>query len=171
MLTGDMRTKVADFGLSMKLKGHDEETSTMCGTPNYLSPEIANQTSYGFKSDCWSLGIILYVLLAGRSPFEGENQGMTLKRIKSGKFVMPKKLSANAQDLIHLILTQDTEKRLTTDEMLVHPFFNCAESYTIESTENILQYIEKEEESEEEEEVKTNGTIEEAVEEAEATDF
>ena len=65
--------KIADFGLAVKLKNFSEERNTMCGTPNYISPEIINRQPYGLASDMWSFGCILYACLTGSPPFESSS--------------------------------------------------------------------------------------------------
>jgi len=63
--------KIIDFGLAVKLEvGEQGEQMTMCGTPNYISPEVLERQPYGLQSDLWSLGCILYALLTGTPPFE-----------------------------------------------------------------------------------------------------
>ena len=68
---GDKIIKLADFGLAVNME-NKEECYTLCGTPNYISPEIINQEPYSFKCDCWSFGCILYTLATGHPPFEGK---------------------------------------------------------------------------------------------------
>lgn len=63
--------KIIDFGLAVKLEiGEKGEQKTLCGTPNYISPEVLNSQPYGLQSDLWSLGCILFALLTGTPPFE-----------------------------------------------------------------------------------------------------
>ena len=70
LLTKNMDVKIADFGLATKLKIPSEKHYTMCGTPNYISPEIATHGPHGLESDVWSLGCMLYTFLVGKPPFD-----------------------------------------------------------------------------------------------------
>jgi polo-like kinase 4 len=73
---------------------------TMCGTPNYISPEVLERQPYGLSSDLWSLGCILYALLTGTPPFECPSVQDTLLKIRKGKFNLPSEISEEAGDLI-----------------------------------------------------------------------
>lgn len=70
LITDSGQLKIADFGLAAVLEGTDSERATICGTPNYLSPEIANAQSYTLATDLWSLGVALYAMLTGSPPFQ-----------------------------------------------------------------------------------------------------
>ena len=80
LLTADMEVKIADFGLATKLTHADEKHFTMCGTPNFISPEIVSQTAHGLAADVWSLGCMIYTLLVGRAPFDTDDIKSTLTR-------------------------------------------------------------------------------------------
>merc|ERR1711924_567938 len=96
--------KLADFGLAALL---NEETAQMtaCGTPGYVAPEILEGHGYGMQVDCWSLGVILYILLCGFPPFYNENTGELFKTIKRGTYDFPTPywdaVSAEGKDLIN----------------------------------------------------------------------
>lgn len=70
LLTEDRVLKIADFGLATQLDHPDSVKHTVCGTPNYLSPEIANREPYSLTTDLWSLGVVLYTMLCGTPPFQ-----------------------------------------------------------------------------------------------------
>lgn len=99
-----------------------EEDTTICGTPNYISPETISGKRFGPQSDLWAIGCILYVMLVGSPPFESSSVHQTLQRIKNGTFNTPSYLSRDASDLISRLLTYDPKKRITIDEVLTHPF-------------------------------------------------
>lgn len=66
-----MQLKLGDFGLAVKLSSRNEKRKTVCGTPNYMAPEILDDSvGHSFEVDYWSLGVIFYVLLFGISPFQ-----------------------------------------------------------------------------------------------------
>ncbi len=101
-----MRVKICDFGLAVRLEHPDEERFTMCGTPNYIAPEIAGQHSYGFPVDLWAVGCLFYCMTTGESPFEDCDVAATLKRIMSGSFVEPRRLSSGALDFLKCLLNK-----------------------------------------------------------------
>lgn len=97
--------KIIDFGLAVQLLNLEEERETLCGTPNYIAPEVIKNKPYGLMTDLWSLGCILYALLTGTPPFECSTVADTLMRIKSGKFTLPSNFSKIAEDLVAKLLT------------------------------------------------------------------
>lgn len=86
LLTKEMRIKIADFGLATQLKRPDEKHMTMCGTPNYISPEVATRSSHGLETDVWGLGCMLYTLLVGRPPFDSDAVKSTLTRVVMAEY-------------------------------------------------------------------------------------
>ena len=70
-LDQDMKLKLGDFGLATKLTFEGEKRRTICGTPNYIAPEVlSSKLGHSYEVDVWSIGVILYTLLFGRPPFE-----------------------------------------------------------------------------------------------------
>jgi polo-like kinase 1 len=69
MLNENLEVKIGDFGLAAKLEYEGERRKTICGTPNYLAPEIVNNIGHSYEVDIWSLGVIMYTLIYGRPPF------------------------------------------------------------------------------------------------------
>jgi polo-like kinase 1 len=122
-----MEIKVGDFGLATKLEFDGERKRTVCGTPNYIAPEILEgKTGHSYEVDVWSLGVIMYTLIIGKPPFETNNVKETYKRIKMGNYSFPENavISEPAKDLIQSILVLDPHKRPKLDEILKHDFFN-----------------------------------------------
>lgn len=117
--------KVADFGMAAWQTGAREGLlQTACGSPHYAAPEVIMGRAYdGRASDIWSCGVILFALLAGRLPFDDEDLGTLLDKVKSGRYEMPNGIGPDAKDLIEQMLQRDVEKRITMSEILVHPFF------------------------------------------------
>lgn len=70
LLTETNQMKIIDFGLAVQLSDLTEERETLCGTPNYISPEVIQNKPYGLSTDLWSLGCIMYALMTGKPPFE-----------------------------------------------------------------------------------------------------
>ncbi|EDV21411.1 uncharacterized protein TRIADDRAFT_30306, partial [Trichoplax adhaerens] len=124
LLTNDLDVKISDFGLATKLAVRGETHLTMCGTPNYISPEIANRSPHGLESDVWSLGCILYTFLVGKPPFDTKAIRTTLNKVVSGSYTIPPHLCAESEDLINRLLQQDPLKRIPLQDILEHPFMN-----------------------------------------------
>lgn len=116
--------KVADFGLAVQLTDLEEERNTLCGTPNYICPEIVSRKPYGLSSDLWSLGCIIYACLIGSPPFESPNIQSTLLKVKGKEFNLPKQLSLIAVDLITSLLSYDPRTRLNIFQVREHRFFS-----------------------------------------------
>ncbi|RKO86113.1 kinase-like domain-containing protein, partial [Blyttiomyces helicus] len=123
LLTDSFDLKIADFGLAVKLADPDSEQKTMCGTPNYISPEIVSRQPYGLASDVWSLGCMVVTLLTGKPPFESQAVKMTLDKVSRGEYMLPDSLSPVAKDLIQKLLQKDPSKRLPLTKVLSHGFF------------------------------------------------
>ena len=121
--------KVTDFGLSKQFSSTNL-LETFVGTPAYMAPEVITSYSspYTSKSDCWSLGVILYILLSGHPPFhETQDKGL-FSAITSGMFYPMKgppwaKVSPLARDLVTKLLDTDHEKRLSAEKILDHEWF------------------------------------------------
>ncbi|SCU94724.1 LADA_0G10682g1_1 [Lachancea dasiensis] len=115
------RIKIADFGMAA-LQTSNRLLETSCGSPHYASPEIVMGKSYhGGPSDVWSCGIILFALLTGHLPFNDDNIKRLLLKVQAGRFQMPQSISAEAKDLLAKMLIVDPQKRVTIQEILVHP--------------------------------------------------
>lgn len=123
---GDLTIKIIDFGTSNYFH-QNEKLSLKVGTPYYIAPEIIKGT-YNDKCDIWSLGVIMYILLSGTPPFNGNDDQMILQRVKEGKYNMQlsefDSVSDEAKDLIQKMLTYDPEKRISALEALKHPWFS-----------------------------------------------
>ncbi|KAL4512617.1 hypothetical protein ABPG72_020454 [Tetrahymena utriculariae] len=125
LLSSDHKVKICDFGLAVRLNGNEQEKNTICGTPNYISPEILNKQPYGMKIDCWSFGCILYALIVGHPPFQGQDIVQTLKKVTSQEqfFELPNNITDNLRDLLVNIINWNQDSRFTIDQILMHPFY------------------------------------------------
>ena len=125
-LNDKMQLKVGDFGLATKLDFEGERKKTICGTPNYIAPEVLYGTGHSYEVDIWSLGVIIYTLLIGKPPFETRDVKTTYNKIKKADFSFPKncKVSLEAKNLIKKILILDPKKRPSLNEILSDDFFN-----------------------------------------------
>lgn len=97
---------------------------TMCGSPNYMAPEVVAQSGHGLEVDIWGAGCILYILLVGRPPFETETVKKTYKKIKKGQYIVPEdRCGPSAQHLITSMLHAISSERIKIEEILEHDFF------------------------------------------------
>ena len=107
---------------------HDFDGSTLlktkCGSPSYASPEILKGKPYdGFKTDIWSCGIILFAMICGYLPFDGDNNKILFKNIIECKVNIPDFLDESTQELIKRILVAEPDDRITIDEIKNHKFY------------------------------------------------
>lgn len=109
LLDRDGHVKLTDFGFAKKL--HDK-TWTLCGTPEYLAPEIIQSKGHNKAVDWWALGILVYEMLAGFPPFFDDNPFAIYEKILAGKIDWPKHIDPIAKDLIKKLLVPDRAKRL-----------------------------------------------------------
>ena len=126
-LSEKMEIKVGDFGLATKLEYEGERKRTICGTPNYIAPEILEgKNGHSYEVDTWSIGVICYTLLIGKPPFETSDVKTTYRRIRMNAYSFPEhiQISAAARALISKILNSDPAKRPSLNEILNHEFFN-----------------------------------------------
>ncbi|KAJ1800749.1 Protein kinase [Coemansia sp. RSA 2399] len=115
--------KVADFGLSNIMKD-GEFLQTSCGSPNYAAPEVINGKLYaGPEVDAWSCGVILYVMMCGRLPFDDDHIPALFKKITAGVFTMPGYLSQGARAVLSGLLQVDPLKRMTLAQVRQHSWF------------------------------------------------
>ena len=121
VLDQNMRAKLTDFGWSNYMQG-DMKRTTVCGTPVYLAPEIINNRGHDEKVDIWCIGVLLFELLTGISPFQG-NDVQTIKyNINRLNIAWQNDMDRDAVDLIRRILKYNPEERISLEQMLLHPF-------------------------------------------------
>lgn len=96
---------------------------TLCGTPNYIAPEILNKVGHSFEVDIWSVGCIMYTLLVGRPPFETSSLKETYSRIKQVQYKTPTNISKPAMTMITNILQGNPAKRPTATKLLKDLWF------------------------------------------------
>ena len=123
LIGSDNKIKLCDFGWAKELTL--ENRSTFCGTIEYMAPEIVGSENYDYSVDIWSLGILLYELLYGHSPFKANNTKNVILNIKTHELTYDdnnKKISNSCKDLIQKLLDGNPQKRLKIKDILEHPF-------------------------------------------------
>ncbi|XP_030636675.1 serine/threonine-protein kinase PLK1 isoform X2 [Chanos chanos] len=122
-LSDDMEVKIGDFGLATKIEFDGERKKTLCGTPNYIAPEVLCKKGHSFEVDVWSLGCILYTLLVGKPPFETSCLKETYVRIKKNEYTIPRHINPVAAALIRRMLHADPTMRPPVADLLTDEFF------------------------------------------------
>ncbi|KAG8797390.1 Cell cycle serine/threonine-protein kinase cdc5/MSD2 [Serendipita sp. 398] len=128
-LGGGMNVKVGDFGLAALIENPGDRKKTVCGTPNYIAPEVLfdSENGHSFEVDIWSIGVILYTLVVGKPPFQNKEIKAIYKRIRDNLYEFPPDipLSQDCKSLIAAMLTKDPAQRPSLREVLEHPFFTA----------------------------------------------
>lgn len=125
LLNERMELKIGDFGLATRIDFEGERKKTLCGTPNYIAPEILSKKGHSFEVDVWSIGCILYTLLVGHPPFETPTLKETYVRIKKNDYHVPSAISNPARALIRRMLQPEPERRPNIDAILQDEFLSC----------------------------------------------
>jgi aurora kinase len=112
--------KIADFGWSIHAPGNKRQT--LCGTLDYLPPEMVSDQPHDKRVDIWGLGILTYEFCTGNPPFEAEDNHATYERIKSIDLKFPDYLSREVKDFISRILIFDPKQRISLEEIESHPW-------------------------------------------------
>ena len=116
-LDKNVHIKVGDLGLACRLESRDEKRKTICGTPNYIAPEVIQgdktKRGHSFEVDIWSVGVILYTVLVGKPPYEAKDVKATYQRILNNEYSFPShvNLSYEAKDLIKMLLQSNPADR------------------------------------------------------------
>ncbi|KAI5093638.1 calcium/calmodulin-dependent protein kinase type 1-like isoform X2 [Silurus meridionalis] len=121
----DSMIMISDFGLS-KIEGSGSVMSTACGTPGYVAPEVLAQKPYSKAVDCWSIGVIAYILLCGYPPFYDENDAKLFEQILKADYEFDSPywddISDSAKDFIVHLMERDPIRRYTCEQALQHPW-------------------------------------------------
>lgn len=121
-LNDDLMVKIGDFGLATTISYDGERKKTICGTPNYIAPEILNKKGHSYEVDIWSVGCVMYTLLAGKPPFETKTLKETYGRIRKCEYKLPTAIRSSAADMIVAMLQPVPEKRPTVDTLFKFEF-------------------------------------------------
>uniref|UniRef100_A0A1B6CVI3 polo kinase n=1 Tax=Clastoptera arizonana TaxID=38151 RepID=A0A1B6CVI3_9HEMI len=123
-LNDNLEVKIGDFGLAAKIEYNGQRKKTLCGTPNYIAPEILNKNGHSYEVDVWSIGCIMYTLLVGKPPFETNSLKETYSRIKKCEYKLPFQMNKPAQTMIKAMLQAEPENRPNVEKLLDHEFFS-----------------------------------------------
>uniref|UniRef100_A0A8C9T888 protein kinase C n=1 Tax=Scleropages formosus TaxID=113540 RepID=A0A8C9T888_SCLFO len=132
LMDADGFVRIADFGLCKEGMGHGDRTSTFCGTPEFLAPEVLTDNNYTRAVDWWGMGVLLYEMLVGESPFPGEDEEEVFDSIVNDEARYPRFLSPDSISIIQRLLRKNPEKRLGASEqdageVKKQPFFKSVE--------------------------------------------
>uniref|UniRef100_A0A3Q3F7F3 Protein kinase C n=1 Tax=Kryptolebias marmoratus TaxID=37003 RepID=A0A3Q3F7F3_KRYMA len=124
MLDKDGHIKIADFGMCRERISAENKASTFCGTPDYIAPEILLGQKYTFSVDWWSFGVLVYEMLIGQSPFQGDSEDQLFESIRSDTPHYPRWISKEAKSMLEQLFVRDPTKRLgVVDDIRLHAFF------------------------------------------------
>ncbi|EJF63358.1 hypothetical protein DICSQDRAFT_102551 [Dichomitus squalens LYAD-421 SS1] len=128
LLTLDGHVKVADYGLCKEEMWYGSTTSTFCGTPEFMAPEILLEQRYGRAVDWWAFGVLMYEMLLGQSPFRGDDEDEIFDAILEDEPLYPITMPRDAVSVLQKLLTRDPSRRLGSgkadaEEIKRHPFF------------------------------------------------
>uniref|UniRef100_A0A1A8R5C8 protein kinase C n=1 Tax=Nothobranchius pienaari TaxID=704102 RepID=A0A1A8R5C8_9TELE len=116
LMDADGFVKITDFGLCKEGVGHGDQTSTFCGTPEFLAPEVLTDDSYTRAVDWWGLGVLVYEMLVGESPFPGEDEEEVFDSIVNNDVQYPTSLHPDAVSIMQKLLKKNPLKRLGAGE-------------------------------------------------------
>lgn len=121
-LNDDLHVKIGDFGLATRIEYEGERKKTLCGTPNYIAPEILLKKGHSYEVDIWSIGCVMYTLLVGTPPFETKSLKETYSKIRKCDYRMPTNLRKTAADMIIAMLQSDPIKRPSVTKLLHYDY-------------------------------------------------
>jgi len=123
--TSNATVKIADFGFARIIEP-SSMAETVCGSPLYMAPEVLSSNKYDIKADLWSIGTILFQMLCGSTPYDGDNHIHLLDNIRKKQWTIPPdievKTSAECKDLLKGLLQKNPKERITHSDFMAHPF-------------------------------------------------
>ncbi|CEP14178.1 hypothetical protein [Parasitella parasitica] len=123
LIDNSQHIKICDFGFGNVFKERHQVLSTYCGSPFYAAPEMVTATPYrGPPVDLWSCGVILFAMLTGSLPFQGDEMPQLFQKISRGQYTIPPYVTRDASDLIQRLLCKDASDRISAKDCLMHPW-------------------------------------------------
>ncbi|XP_028136883.1 protein kinase C [Diabrotica virgifera virgifera] len=140
LLDAEGHCKLADFGMCKEGIQEGKTTSTFCGTPDYIAPEILQELEYAASVDWWALGVLMYEMMAGQPPFEADNEDDLFESILHDDVLYPVWLSKDAVSILKGFMTKNPSRRLGCvvahggeAAIQAHPFFKEIDWTALES--------------------------------------
>uniref|UniRef100_A0A671VBM1 Protein kinase C n=1 Tax=Sparus aurata TaxID=8175 RepID=A0A671VBM1_SPAAU len=132
----DGHIKIADFGMCKEKVFGEARATTFCGTPDYIAPEILLGQKYTFSVDWWSFGVLVYEMLIGQSPFQGDDEDELFESIRSDTPHYPRWITKEAKSLLELLFERDPSRRLgVVGDIRTHAFFKTINWPALEKRE------------------------------------
>lgn len=142
LLNSEGHLVLTDFGLSKDIGGHENTCSSIIGTPEYMGPEVLKGEKYDYQADWWSLGCVIFDMMAGHPPFTGNSHKSIQSKIIKQKLQLPFYFSADAKDILSKLLNKNPAKRFQVDEkwnaFKKHRFFRKIDWYLLEKQSDSL---------------------------------
>uniref|UniRef100_A0A665UDE4 Protein kinase C n=1 Tax=Echeneis naucrates TaxID=173247 RepID=A0A665UDE4_ECHNA len=136
MLDKDGHIKIADFGMCKENVFGEARATTFCGTPDYIAPEILHGQKYTFSVDWWSFGVLVYEMLIGQSPFQGDDEDELFESIRSDVPHYPRWITKEAKSLLEQLFERDPTRRLgVVGDIRAQPFFKTINWSALEKRE------------------------------------
>jgi MAP/microtubule affinity-regulating kinase len=132
--------KIIDFGFALLLKSPEQRLRIFCGTPSYMAPELIMGKEYsGFSTDMWALGVVLFGMLVGRLPFEGQTESQLYAKIRRGTFRFSEGLADTPKRVVSGLLKIDAANRPTAAQVLRHPWVRTAATQDNDEISNTVR--------------------------------
>lgn len=117
LIDANKQIKICDFGLAEKLENKNELVYYICGTPNYISPEMLDCEGYSFEIDIWALGIVFYKLLTGKIPFKSLTKAELYKKIREKEPLYPNFIDLNIKHILEGMLNKNRDLRFSHENV------------------------------------------------------